>query len=203
MRFRPFTITVLNVLIAAALSLSAGGCKKKEGDSAGKSEKAKGKGKATAGVKSQTRTFEWGKLKITVDVPTGGWKGAKFGQDSFMFTETTGGFARSRFIVSSTCDGVCDTIEENLKKAAQSQMKAHSGGFQEIKLVKDEAQPDGRRIYITAKHGGKPVHHYIVYRWKKGWETAAKCMVMLLGDKAKHFEGYKKLCESMKAEQKK
>lgn len=123
MRIRVLTITMLTALVATALALTAGGCKKKEGGSADKSDKAEGKG--TTGVKSQGRTFQWGKLKITVDVPTEGWKGTKFGQDSFMFTETTGGFARSRFIVSSTCDGVCNSIEENLKKAAQSQVKAH------------------------------------------------------------------------------
>ena len=195
-------ICVLTIILLTAPAFMAGGCKKKEGGSADESKKAGGKGTGAAGVKSQSRTFEWGKLKITVNVPTEGWKGTKFGQESFMFTETTGGFARSRFIISSTCDGVCNTIEENLKKAAQTQVKAHSSGFQEVKLVKDEAQPDGRRIHITAKHGGKPVHHYLVYRWKKGWAAAAKCMVMLVGDKARHFEGYKQLCETMKAEMK-
>ena len=92
---------------------------------------------------------------VVVTVATKGWKAQKFGQ-AMWYKPAKSGIYASQLFVGEACQGSCSAIAKNIKLQGAKQVKMHSGIFQDVKLVKNEATATGHAFHITMTSKKRP-----------------------------------------------
>lgn len=187
----------LAAITTLALGLALGsGCGKKDSGGGKDGEKGGKQGKGHAMVLEE-QTLQLGKLTVKVQVPKG-WKKGGVGS-SVMFSAPRGGMFSSWIRLSTTCEGACNAIPENIKKAGASALAQQQSAkvYKDLKVVTDEATAKGHRYRLDFVYQDKPGVQLSTYYYEKGADEAVQCTAMLLKRHAKHAGAFAKICDSL------
>lgn len=153
-------------------------------------------------IETRKRTLEFSDAAVTVQVPAG-WREAPVGEDSLTFTRP-GSHGASVFWVSSTCQGSCATVQQNVENACQTQVDAHQKYYDTVEVVSDEALEDGKRSFELRLQKGEREHQqFVCFHYQASWPRAVMCSFMAIAPLDKeNLEQFRAECRSPEIERK-
>jgi len=150
-------------------------------------------------IELEPHTLAFADFTVKAHVPAD-WREAAVGDQSQTFTRPGRSFANSVLWISSTCQGNCATLNENIAGSCKTQVDAHgryyTGG---VDVVFDEAlDGGGRRFLLDLRRGETQHRQYVVFHLQPGWPRAIMTSFLAVQQEdLDAFEARMSLCDDI------